>query len=300
VKITDSTPAPGKKYTHQYPPFGNPLTKQLEIRYVVYSGISCVNETTKLIDMKASPVVQFTAMNNVCEEVRPYLITQAIEISGLAGTGTLSGTGISASGLFNPKVAMPGNHVIRFTFLSSNNCTAFAEQSINVFQQPIVNAGPDRTMIRGGLITLDATATGNGLQYEWIPNTNIDNNKILRPAMSPLLNTSYTLTATSTDGCKATDEIIVTVLKDIYVPSAFSPNGDGINDVWRIPYLDSYSGTDVKVFNRYGQLVYQAAGQSIAWDGKYKDKPLPSGSYVWVLRAGALKKLVHGTVMIVR
>ena len=300
VKITDSTPAPGKKYTHQYTSFGSPLTRQMKIRYVVYSGINCVNEITKLIDLKASPAVQFTAMNNVCEEVTPYLITQAKEINGLTGTGIFSGAGISAPGLFNPKVARPGNHVIRFSFTGTNNCIGFATQSINVFQQPIVNAGANRTMLRGGVITLDATATGNGLQYEWMPDINIDNNKILRPAISPLLNTTYTFTATSTDGCKATDEVIVTVLKDIYVPSAFSPNDDGINDEWRIPYLDSYSGTDVKVFNRYGEMVYQAAGQSIEWDGKYKGKPLPTGSYVWVLNAGALKKVVHGTVMIVR
>ena len=300
VKVTDSTPAAGKKYTHQYPPFGIPLTKQLKIRYVVYSGISCVNEITKLIGLKASPVVQFAALNNICEEVKPTLITQAIEINGLAGTGTFSGAGTSASGLFNPKVATPGNHVIRFSFSGINSCNAFAAQSIKVFQQPIVNAGPNRTMIRGGLITLDATATGNSLQYEWTPNTNIDNSKIPRPAISPLLNTTYILKATSAEGCEATDEVIITVLKDIYVPSAFSPNGDGINDLWHIPYLNSYPGTDVKVFNRYGELVYQAAGQSIAWDGQFKGKPLPSGSYVWVLNTGALKKLVHGTVMIVR
>ena len=90
------------------------------------------------------------------------------------------------------------------------------------------------------------------------------------------------------------------MLKDIYVPSAFSPNGDGLNDVWHIPFLDAYSRADVKVFNRYGELVYQAAGQSIAWDGQFKGKLLPSGSYVWVLNVRTLKKQVHGTVMIVR
>ena len=300
VKITDSTPAPGKKYSHQYPPFGIPLTKQMKIRYVVYSGISCVNETTKMIDLKASPAVQFTPLSSVCEEVKQYLITQAKETNGLAGTGTYSGTGINATGMFNPQLATAGIQTIRYTFLAANNCTTFAEQAISVFPQPKVNAGPDRTMIRGGLITLDATAAGNGLQYEWTPNTNIDNNKILKPGISPLINTTYTIKATSTQGCIATDEVVVTVLKDIYVPTAFSPNGDGINDVWHIPFLDAFSGTDVKVFNRYGEMVYQSAGQSIAWDGQFKGSPLPSGSYVWVLNVGALKKQVHGTVMIVR
>jgi gliding motility-associated-like protein len=300
VKTTDSISQAGKKYAHQYPEFGTPLTKQLQIRYVVYSGISCVNETTKLIEMKASPAVQFAALGNVCEEVTPFTITQAKEMNGLAGAGTHSGAGINAAGLFNPQAATPGNHVLRYTFLGSNNCTDFAEQTILVFAQPTVYAGPDRTMLKGGFITLDATATGNVLQYEWTPNNDIDNNKILGPTISPLVNTTYTLKVVSADGCKATDSIMVTVLEDIFVPTAFSPNGDGINDVWHIPFLNSYSGATVQVFNRYGQIVYQSTNNSIGWDGQFKGKPQPSGSYVWMLNTGSLRKLMVGTVMIVR
>ena len=300
LKTTDSIPQAGKKYTHQYPEFGTPLTRQMQIRYMVYSGISCVNETKKQIDMKASPVVQFAALSNVCQEATPYIITQAKEVNGLAGSGTYSGTGINAAGMFNPQVATPGNHTLRFTFSGTNNCTAFAEQNILVLAQPTVNAGPDRTMLKGGFITLDATATGNGLQYEWTPNTGINNSKILVTTISPLVNTTYTLKVVSTDGCKATDDVDVTVLKAIFVPTAFSPNGDGINDTWHIPFLNSYSGATVQVFNRYGQIVYQSANNSIGWDGQFKGKPQPSGSYVWMLNAGGLRKLMHGTVMIVR
>ncbi len=300
MKITDLTPAPGKKYSHQYPPFGTSLIKQMKIIYIVDLEISCVNETTKRIDLKASPAVQFTPLNSVCEEVMPYVITQVKETNRLAGTGTYSGAGINATALFNPQHATAGMHTIRYNFLAANNCTAFAVQNIIVFPQLKVNAGPDRTMIRGGLITLDATASDIGLQYEWTPNINIDNNKIFSPGISPLVNTTYTLKATSTDGYNATDEVVVIVLKDIYVPSALSPNGDCINDIRHIPFLDAFSGTDVKVFNRYGEMVYQSAGQSIARDGQFKGKPLPAGSYLWVLNVGALKKQVHGTVMIVR
>jgi len=155
-------------------------------------------------------------------------------------------------------------------------------------------------MLLGGYITLNATATGNGLQYEWTPNTAIENNRIVAPKVSPLLDITYSMKVVSVDGCVAKDDVLVTVLKDIFVPSAFSPNGDGTNDTWRIPYLDSYAVAAVQVFNRYGQMVYHSDGKSIAWDGKFKGKPLPTGSYTWMLNPGNGRKLMYGMVTIVR
>jgi len=93
---------------------------------------------------------------------------------------------------------------------------------------------------------------------------------------------------------------MVTVLKDIFIPTAFSPNGDGVNDTWRIPFLDSYEGATIQVFNRYGQVVYFAKGKAVLWDGKYKGQILPTGSYAWMLNAGNGKKIMHGMVTIVR
>ena len=214
--------------------------------------------------------------------------------------GTYSGAGINAAGLFDPNGATPGNHIIRYTFSAANNCTTFAEQNINVFEQPVADAGPDRTMLNGGFVILNATAAGTGLQYEWMPDTAIEDNHVAAPKVSPLLTTTYNLKVISEDGCEAKDDILVTVIKDIFVPSAFSPNGDGLNDLWRIPYLDSYSGATVEVFNRYGQMLYHSSDKSIAWDGKFKGKLLPAGSYVWVLNPGNGRKLMYGTVMIVQ
>ena len=177
---------------------------------------------------------------------------------------------------------------------------AFAEQPINVFEQPVVNAGPDRTMLKGGFIILNASAAGTGLQYQWTPKMAIENNLVVTPKVSPMLNTTYTLKVISADGCETKDDVLVTVLKDIFVPSAFSPNGDGINDRWSIPFIDSYSDASVQVFNRYGQKVFQSTEKFVSWDGKFKGKLLPMGSYVWVLNPGSGRKLMYGSVMIVQ
>lgn len=298
-KLVDSFPSAGEKYTHQYETFGSPLSKLMLVRYVVYSGINCVNENTQAIYIKASPGVSFSSLNSICETVPPFALTQAAEINGLPGTGVYTGDGVSG-GLFNPKAAGAGDHTIRYTFTGSNNCIATAEQPIKVFKQPAVNAGPDRTIILGDFITLNASATGYSLLFEWTPSNYIDNNLVLTPAVSPLQNTLYTVRAISSDGCEAKDEVLVTVVKDIFVPNAFSPNGDGINDAWRIPFLDSNKGISVQVFNRYGQVVYESKGQPVLWDGTFKGQPVQTGTYVWMLNPGTGKKIKRGTVTVTR
>lgn len=98
----------------------------------------------------------------------------------------------------------------------------------------------------------------------------------------------------------AKDEVLITVLKDIFVPTAFTPNGDGLNDVWQILFLDANSGAAVQVFDRYGETVYQSKAGSNSWDGKYKGIPMPAGSYVWMLNPGQGKKMMYGLVMLIR
>lgn len=299
TKFTDLSPVFSKKYTHQYPVFGLPLTKLMKVRYVVYSGINCVNETTQIIEIKGNPRVEFTPLNSICGGAAVIKITQGKELTGIAGAGIYSGTGVSAIGLFDPSVPTPGPNIIRYTFTSSGNCIAFAQQNIMVFAQPYTSAGADRTMIRGGNLTLQATATGNNLQYEWLPDIAMDNNHILNPKVSPVQDILYHLKVSSPDGCVTGSGVKVFVLKEIFIPSAFSPNGDGINDTWRIPFLESYSGASIQVYNRNGEMVYHSDAKFNNWDGTFKGIKLPAGSYAWILNTGVAKKVLYGMVTIV-
>ncbi|CAN5474446.1 hypothetical protein BH10BAC3_BH10BAC3_03230 [soil metagenome] len=300
LKTTDELPAPGKKYSLQYPVFGNPATKDFQIKLVAYSGISCVNESSQTITLKASPQVIFNAIQPVCEGIDPFIITAAANVTGSAGTGIYSGSAISPNGLFDPLAAMPGQHIIRYTFVATNNCSSFAEQTIVVYQQPIVNAGPDRTVLEGGFITLNATASGNNLSYLWSPGIAIENTHVLTPKVYPVNDQTYLLTATSSDNCISTDGVFVTVLKTPIVPNVFSPNGDGINDTWIIRYLDSYPGVDILVFDRYGQQVYHNIGYNNPWDGNRNGKPLPIGTYYYIIDRKVTATRLTGSVTIIR
>ena len=110
----------------------------------------------------------------------------------------------------------------------------------------------------------------------------------------------YKITVTSSDGCIASDAMKVTILKELKVPNAFSPNGDGINDTWNIQFLESYPGATIEVFNRYGQQVFQSVGYSKPWDGRYNGNVLPFGTYYWLINPKNGRAAINGSVTIIR
>jgi gliding motility-associated-like protein len=69
----------------------------------------------------------------------------------------------------------------------------------------------------------------------------------------------------------------------IKIPNAFTPNGDGVNDVWNIQELSSYPQCTVSVYSRYGSLVYQSHGYPVPWDGTMNGNPLPAGTYYYII-----------------
>jgi gliding motility-associated-like protein len=283
IKTIDNSPSTGKNYSHNYSAFTSPATKNITIRYIAYSGQNCVQYIDRVISIDAMPQIQFDPVAGICQDVPAFQITQASVVNGLTGNGTFSGPGVSSTGTFDPSAAGAGNHTIRYTFTSTNGCTDYKEQTVNVFALPIVDAGPDRFLLQNGSIVLAATATGSGLTYLWTPNLYISNVNILRPTVSPPTDQGYSLKVTTSNGCTANDSVMVKILKGLVIPNIFSPNGDGVHDSWDIPYLSSYQGCIVEVYNRYGQLIYRSIGYNTPWDGTVNGKQVPVGTYYYII-----------------
>ncbi|MFT3935382.1 MAG: PKD domain-containing protein [Chitinophagaceae bacterium] len=301
TKTVDSLPSKGKLYTHQYPAFSSTATKSYQVRYVVYSGYSCISQSTITITLQAVPQLQFAALAPVCEEVAPFQITSAKDISVLAATGIYSGKGITADGMFTPSIAGAGTDSIKYVVTAANGCTADTTGAIIVYPTPVISAGPDKFLLEGSYITLEGQSSGTNPGYLWSPPDFIDNIHIARPRVTAATHDMlYTLQVTSADGCKATDDVKVTLLKDIKVPNAFSPNGDGINDTWVILYLDSYPDCTVDVYNRYGQPVFHSTGYNRPWDGRVNGQALPIGTYYWIINPKSGRGPVNGSVTIIR
>ena len=154
---------------------------------------------------------------------------------------------------------------------------------INVHPFPIADAGPDRVYIKGYPVTLLAVASGEDISFSWDPVSFMDDPSLIQPTVTPSKDITYTLSVQSAFNCSNKDSVTVSVVDGIYVPTAFTPNGDGKNDCWRIPFLDVGLGADVKVFNRWGQLVYHVYSAVVSWDGKLNGQLQATGTYVYLV-----------------
>jgi gliding motility-associated-like protein len=172
---------------------------------------------------------------------------------------------------------------------------------ITVHPYPTANAGPDRRMLEGGTITIQASAIGTNLQYLWTPSQYLNDPTLLKPkCIEPKFDIFYTLAVTAPGGCTTTDQMFVDVLKIPRIPNTFSPNKDGINDLWEIQYLDEYTENHTQVFTRAGQIVFESRGRYRAWDGMYKGKPLPVDTYYYIIEPGSGRDPVTGFVTIIK
>lgn len=301
IKTVDADPASGRIYSHTYPEFGTPASKTFDIRYEIWSGESCVSSYTETITLLATPQLSFAAVLPVCSNVPSFQLTQVQLQNGLAGTGTFSGPGITAEGIFDPVDAGAGTHSILYTYLADNGCSESVSQDIIVNPTPITDAGPDKAVLEGGSIELTPTLITNiPVSYAWTPDTWLNDPLISNPEASPPADITYTLTITSDQGCWTSDDVFVKMLKAPVIPNIFSPNGDGIHDRWVIEYLESYPGCVVQIFNRYGQLVQKFVNYTTPWDGKINGKDAPVGTYYYIIDPKNGRKPMTGFIDIIR
>ncbi len=230
-----------------------------------------------------------------------------------AGTSTvLQATGgnkyswIPILGLSNPAISNPIANPLfttTYTVIVSNqfNCKASDTVSVIVLKNPLAFAGPDKKIQEGQQVQLDGSTGGDVVSYFWSPVQFMNNPALLTPIVSPTADITYTLHVQSGNGCgTAADDVFVRVFRKINIPNAFSPNGDGINDVWNIDALASYPESTVKVFNRYGQIIFQSNGYLKPWDGTFNGSPLPFGTYYYIIDRKNGFPLSTGWVAIIR
>ncbi|MDQ6889209.1 MAG: T9SS type B sorting domain-containing protein [Bacteroidota bacterium] len=262
---------------------------------------SIAGDTSHLIDIcEGSPnAYTFNATASVGYQ-SPVYQWQVSSDLGITWIDITNATGISY--FRSPTVS--GNYWYRFTEAESGASSSCSIASnlvvIQVHAKPTVDAGPDRNVIRGNAIILNGKAAGDGLTYLWSPDIYISDVTKLSPVVSPVQNIEYTLSARSIYGCTNEDKVQVKVVAQLYIPTAFTPNGDGINDTWEIPFLDPEYDAVVNVYNRYGKVVYHAAGEVVSWDGKFHGLLQPSGTYVYMVTFKASKIILKGTLTLIR
>ncbi|MFC4210298.1 PKD domain-containing protein [Pedobacter lithocola] len=278
--------------------FGGLNDEPHTIKLIAYSGESCFEEATKTIILKPSPILEFADIPSVCTDNGSVIINQAKEKFGIVGT--YSGKGIDADGNFNPRVAGVGQHEITYTVNAANGCADSIKNVINVYKSPTADMGTTLYILAGGQVKIPAFAEGSNLTYSWSPALGLDNASILNPIASPEKDTDYTLTATTSDGCTVKVIYKIIVLQALVPPNSFTPNGDGVNDVWNIKYLESYPNATVEVFNRNGNRVFFSNAYKVPFDGNYQNEPLPVGVYYYLINPRNGRKSITGPLTIIR
>jgi gliding motility-associated-like protein len=208
-------------------------------------------------------------------------------------TGSASFNQLQAGDLITVEVSANGSCIGNFT-LTSN--------AIEILQTPEVSAGNDLVIIEGQEAQLNATAT-EGTIIEWSPAGTLNNAAILNPIATPMFTTFYGITATLPNGCSAFDEVMVEVKKALeFNFNTFTPDGDGVNDVWVIEGIEQYPNAQISIRNRWGDLVYNSVGYVNPWDGTNSQtgEALPIGSYYYTINLGVGTKDLNGIINIVR
>lgn len=300
VVTIDNSPALGKTYQNNYLAIGGNANKKMVVKNIAFSANGCSAERYDTIVLLPSPQLVFDALPPVCISPVRFAITAARETSGIVGNGIFSGNGIDPGGLFDPIIAGAGTHAIRYIFVAANGCTDTATGNVEVNPLPVVNAGPDKTIITGGAALLDATFSPDVTTTLWSPGQTLNNPIASKPLASPLTDTWYTVFATTDKSCSDTDGVIVKVLPALKIPNVFSPNKDGINDVWNIPYLNSYIGCTMDIYDRYGRKIFSSTGYNQPWDATFNGQPLPVGVYYYILDIKNGPAPVTGSVTVVR
>lgn len=227
------------------------------------------------------------ASTNVSVNPVPTVSISSVEIcEGNSATLTAVPSLVGGSFLWTPNGQItaviseaPNSTTVYQVLYTLNNCTTTTTGTVTINPLPVVSLSASTQTVTS-LEEVFVSASGGGT-YLW--STGEISSSI---SANPQLTTTYCATVTSNEGC-VNNNCITIVVKDIstlYVPNVFTPNGDGVNDIFFTPnsHIVSY---DLKIFNRWGQELFSSEDPLKGWDGTFSGKIVPDGVYVYILKA---------------
>jgi gliding motility-associated-like protein len=263
---------------------------------IAVSDKGCRKEDSTDLLVNPVPVVALSGTDHICEGT-------TTQLHATGGNRYVWSPSIALSSITTPDPLASPKDTTNYKVIVYNQygCTDSARILINVWKKPVANAGPDKKTKEGIPVKLEGSATGTDVNYFWTPAAFLDKPDSLRPKATLTDDYVYTLTVVSNRGCGlSSDDVFVKVYKNVIVPNAFSPNGDGINDNWIIRGLSSYPDADLRVYNRYGQTIFHSKSYNTPWNGSYNGKPLPVGTYYYIIDLKIGEPPLNGWVFILR
>ncbi len=263
---------------------GSEISTDTEIQ-VRTSGDYTLKVTDELDCNDTSAPVKIAFFNNSSTSMETVASVcgtdyQPVTLKGSPSGGVFTIDNTTAT-VFDYKKAGFGKHVIKYKINGVLSClNSEISQEVYIEALPKLDLGNDIYLPKGNSVTLKGYI-GSDYTYAWLPITSLDNPNAPNPVASPNQSIRYTLLVTSPRGCSVKDDIAVLVYDKVYVPTAFSPNGDGQNDKWELSGINNYPDAEIHVYDRWGNVVFYSKGNYTPFDGTNSGNQLYEGTYIY-------------------
>ena len=252
--------------------------------YTTYytSTSGCDSNIHTHLTVNPLPVINFPLSSVACLE------SGSVLLNATPAGGTYSGSFVSGSTFDVTGAGVGGPYSITYSYTDANGCSNTDTENISV-EQNFANATGDTTIYSGQITPLSAFAGGD---YVWSPFVGLSCWDCSSPSAFPTETTTYVITSTDEWGCVASDSVTVTVVPDpgtlVFIPNAFTPNGDNMNDYF---YVFGLSITNIKlmtIYDRWGTIVFSAENlgvndQTKGWDGTYAGREINAGVFAYYI-----------------
>jgi gliding motility-associated-like protein len=192
-------------------------------------------------------------------------------------------------------VTQPGQYFVKVT---KDGCSTADTISVEYDLKPVFTLGSDFGICNGQSVLLQPTIqSSSAVLYLWQNGSSNSSLVVTQPGQ-------YTLAVSNYCGTRSDDIKVAQGVCRLYIPSAFSPNGDGINDVFKAEYGENVTSFQLEIYNRWGQKIFQSKNISDGWDGTFNGTLQPTGLYIWIIRHketnNIKENLLKGTVTLIR
>ena len=269
------------------------LAGKYAVRVTYANGCTAVSPGRTIWQVEKMPVLM--------DSIAPICLSNAtpITLRATPAGGTFVGQGV-VNNQFIPQIAGAGSFPITYQPNSTSGCPSGPVQRVVIVRPVPAILLPNFIETSAGQPIILPGNSGTGYQYQWSPPLFLDNPALPTPTSTPANSITYRLTVTDSFGCSATDTIRVEVAHGFYIPTAFTPNGDGINDSWKLTGIGDYPQLEVMIYNRWGEVVFYSSGYVQPFEGRYLGEPLPVGIYTYVIHLKPGAKSLRGKLTLLR
>ncbi|MFT3933711.1 MAG: gliding motility-associated C-terminal domain-containing protein [Chitinophagaceae bacterium] len=200
----------------------------------------------------------------------------------------LNGTNVGDNSTYFNNSNLVNNDEVYCMLTDLNGCTSPVSSNtikLSVENPPLIKLTPSDTVVNlGSQVQLQAVINGAYAGYTWTPAAGLINANNLSPVTIPLQsNAVYSIRAASAGNCADTATAIIKIQQKLRMPTAFSPNGDTRNDMYRIPPNVSLQLKNFSIYDRWGKRVFSTTDINAGWDGRINNKMQDNGTYVYII-----------------